>query len=100
MAIPEDILKQIRCCIRNCQHYVNEPIMVNCCARNACKMCIQNLKEDRFECICGEINKKDDYMKATTNTTAETLKSVFILPILKELDEKLLLAESSLTGFI
>ena len=48
----------------------------------------------------GEINKKDDYMKATTNTTAETLKSVFILPILKELDEKLLLAESSLTGFI
>ena len=100
MAIPEDILKKIKCCINNPQHYVNQPIMMNCCASNACKTCIQNLNEDTFKCICGKVNKKVDYINAITNEGIEMLKSVFILPLLKDLDEKLFLAESSLTGFL
>jgi hypothetical protein len=98
MSIPEDILKQIKCCISNPHHYVDQPIMLNCCSSNACKTCIKNLSDASFKCICGKVNKKGDYIAAATNKAVEMLKAVFILPLLKELDEKLLLAESALTG--
>jgi hypothetical protein len=74
--------------------------MMNCCASNACKTCIQNLNEDTFKCICSKVNKKIDYINAVINVAVEMLQSVFILPLLKDLDEKLFLAESSLTGFL
>jgi len=81
MPIPEDISKKLRCCISDPNHYFDEPIMLNCCAGNACKRCIQSISDASFKCCCGKLNKKDDYVKATKNEAAEMLKAVFIVPL-------------------
>ena len=97
MSIPESILKVIKCCVSNPEHYVHEPVQLNCCSSNACKTCIKNFSEE-FQCKCGKVNKKATYLNSITNEAAELLKQTFIIPILAEIEQKLIATESLMKG--
>ena len=99
MSIPENILQKLKCCVSNPEHYIHEPVQLNCCSRNACKACIKNLNEE-FKCNCQRVNKKIAYLNATTNETAEVLKETFIKPIMTEIEQKSNAIEILLNGNI
>ena len=60
MSLPEYVLSQIKCCLSQDQHILEEPVLLKC-GGNACKECIQNY---RFECQkCSMKHNKNDFVE-------------------------------------
>ena len=72
MEIPDDILKQITCCLKTDNHIVNEPILVEC-GSNACKKCVSECCEMTLYCYsCNNRHDKKKLDNSTVNKIAES----------------------------
>jgi hypothetical protein len=107
MSIPKEVLNKIRCCLFDDGHIVIEPVVLKCGA-NACIKCFDNSTVTKIKCFgCNETHKKNDLLNAAETdseivdslihsflpdlfedlknkleTTAELLKSLFLLYVL------------------
>ena len=66
MPIPDNILKQLKCCLNNDGHIVIEPLLIPC-GGNACKSCVKDLKETNACYSCNGRHSINDLANATTN---------------------------------
>ena len=99
MPIPEALLKEIKCCITNDDHFVEEPILLKC-GGNACKKCINDSVEPLIKCYrCNNKHEKKKMLNLTINTIIETMISSFSEDIYKHLDEKIETTKEMLKGF-
>jgi hypothetical protein len=77
MPIPENILNQIKCCLNNDGHIVNESILVQCGA-NACKKCIFDSTNTTLRCFsCNGSHEKNDLLNAPINKMVKSVIHVF-----------------------
>jgi hypothetical protein len=80
MSIPEVLLNQLKCCLNNDGHIVNEAIVLKC-AGIACKNCFEDLKAENLILNCYKCNRKHDkkvLLVAPRCELAETLIRTFI----------------------
>jgi hypothetical protein len=89
MPIPEIYLNQIKCCLNNDGHIVNEPILLNCGA-NACKKCVIDSTDDILRCFnCNYSHDKNDLLNAPINKLAESVIHVHSNDLVQYLNESL-----------
>ena len=54
----DELYQQIKCCLSDDEHFIDEPILI-ACGHNGCKKCIENLNEIQTSCrFCKTIHKK------------------------------------------
>jgi hypothetical protein len=89
MPIPENILKQIKCCLYDDGHIVNEPVLLKCGA-NACKKCVSDSIGGMIKCyFCNDQHEKNDLLNAPNNKMAEYGVQSFLDDLFKDLNNKL-----------
>jgi hypothetical protein len=89
MPIPENILKQIKCCLYDDGHIVHEPVLFKCGA-NACKKCVSDSIDDKIKCFfCNDQHKKKDLLNATNNKMVESVITLFLDDLFHDLNKKL-----------
>ena len=98
MPIPEDLLHQMKCCLNNDDHIVNEPILLTC-GSNACQKCIQESKNEILPCFgCNQNHRKKDYSNATINKIVQILINSFLSDLLSDLNRKIKNINEDLKG--
>jgi hypothetical protein len=96
MPIPENILKQIKCCLYDDGHIVNDPVVLKCGA-NACKKCVSDSIDGKIKCyFCNGQHEKNDLMNAPNNKMVESVITLFLDDLFQDLNKKL---ESTLVLF-
>lgn len=98
MSIPENVLKEIKCCLSNDDHIVIEPVLLSCDG-NACNRCIYSFKES----LCKNCSKKhdnDDVLYAPDNKMAKKLVEKYINEIFQDLIARLELIKEGLRGML
>jgi hypothetical protein len=61
------IIKNMKCCLENDDHVVQEAIMIRC-GGNACKNCIYNSNKSTIKCFyCNEYHQKTELLKMPSN---------------------------------
>jgi hypothetical protein len=99
MAIPETILNQIKCCLNDDGHIVNEPILLSCGA-NACKKCVCDSASTMIHCFSCNINHvKIDLLNAPNNKIVDSFIHLFLNDLFKDLNAKLESIAGLLKGF-
>jgi hypothetical protein len=89
MPIPENILKQIKCCLLDDDHIVNEPVVLKCGA-NACKKFVSNSIDGMIKCyFCNSQHEKNDLLNAPNNKIVEYVVQSFLDDLFKDLNNKL-----------
>ena len=89
MPIPENILKQIKCCLHDDGHIVNEPVLLKCGA-NACKKCVSDSIEGMLKCyFCNGQHEKKDLLNAPNNKMVESVITLFLDDLFQDLNKKL-----------
>ncbi len=89
MPIPGNILKQIKCCVYDDGHIVNEPVVLKCGA-NACKKCVSDSIGKTIKCyFCNSQHEKNDLLNAPNNKMAESVIILFLDDLFKDLNSKL-----------
>jgi hypothetical protein len=100
MPIPEDILKQMKCCLSDDGHIVIEPIVLKC-GSNACKQCANNSNESMFKCFkCMEYHEINFLLNAPKNKKVESLIHSFLPDLFKDLKNKLNSTAELLKGLL
>ena len=98
MHIPEDILSDLKCCIRSDYHYAYEPILLKC-GSNACRNCIIDSPNEKIKCYgCGDDHEKKDYLDSKINKIAKTISISFLKDLIHNLNSSLSTFESFLKG--
>jgi hypothetical protein len=89
MLIPENILKQINCCLYDDGHIVNEPVLLKCGA-NACKKCVSDSSDGMLSCFfCNSQHEKKDLLNASNNKMVESVITLFLNDLFHGLNKKL-----------
>ncbi len=89
MPIPENILKQIKCCLYDDGHIVNEPVLLKCGA-NACKKCVSDSIGGKIKCFfCNDQHEKKDLLNAANNKMVESVITLFLDDLFHDLNKKL-----------
>ena len=100
MPIHKDLLKEIECCLSNDGHIVSEPVLF-VCGGNACKNCVNNLKENSNKCYsCDRNHDKKDLTNAPFNKLAETIIKMNLNDLFEIIDEKLRITVESLKSLM
>ena len=83
MPFPENLLKQIKCCLnKNDKHTLVDPVLLKC-GGNACKECVTG----SIKCLnCNETHLKGDFIE---NKLAESLIRSFMKDQYVSLDEEI-----------
>jgi hypothetical protein len=99
MPIHQDLLKEIECCLSNDRHIVSEPVLFEC-GENACKNCVNSLKENSNKCYsCDKNHDKKELLNAPFNKLAETIIKINLKDIFELIGEKVRTTIESLQGF-
>jgi hypothetical protein len=99
MPIPEDILKQMKCCLSDDGHIVHEPVLLNCGA-NACIKCVNDLTITKIKCCsCNGTHEKNDLLNAPKNKFVESFTLSFLPDLFHDLNAKLKTTDELLKGF-
>jgi hypothetical protein len=89
MPIPEDILNQIKCCLNDDGHFVQEPILLKCGA-NACKKCVLYSTNSILKCYSCNLNhEKNDFINSPINKMVESVINLFSTDLFQYLEEKI-----------
>jgi hypothetical protein len=89
MPIPENILKQIKCCLYDDGHIVNEPVLLKCSA-NACKKCVSDSIDGMIKCFfCNDQHEKNYLLNAPNNNMVEYVVQPFLDELFQDLNKKL-----------
>jgi hypothetical protein len=98
MSIPENILKELKCCLKKDSHFAYEPVVLKC-GSNACKNCIIEAKDDKLRCFsCGDDHKKSEYLDFKINKVAKSVIKSFLNDLIQDLNAKLAATEQFLKG--
>ena len=98
MPIPENILSDLKCCIKSDYHYAYEPILLKC-GSNACKNCITEASNAKVKCYgCGDNHDIKDYLDSKINKIAKTISITFLNDLIQNLNSRLSKLESFLKG--
>ena len=98
MPIPEDILKQMKCCLSDDGHIVNEPVVLKC-GSNACKKCASDLIS--VKCFgCNDTHEKKELMNAPINKIVNSFINLFLEDLFLDLKNKLKSTAELLKGFV
>jgi hypothetical protein len=94
MPIPEDVLKQIKCCLNEDGHIVHEPVLLKC-GYNACKKCCSDLVVSTVKCFsCHNSHDKNELLNAPYNKAIDLI----IKKNLNDLFQDLNLKQESIKG--
>ena len=98
MSIPEDMLKQMRCCLSDDGHIVHEPIALKC-GLYACKKCIDNSVVSTLKCLgCNGTHEKNDFINAEISKLVESIIKSFLPDLFQYLNEKMIYTCDLLKG--
>jgi hypothetical protein len=99
MPIPETILNQIKCCLNNDGHIVNESILVQCGAY-ACKKCIfDSTINTKLRCLsCNGSHERNDLLNAPINKMVDSVIELFSNDLIQYLNESLESSVACLKG--
>ena len=99
MSIQKNIIDEIKCCLDQDGHYVQEPILLTC-GGNACKRCRNVSQSVKYvKCYsCKQQHNKSDYKDATINKMMETFINFHLSDLDQELNANLLSLKDSLKG--
>jgi hypothetical protein len=98
MPVPEILLNQIKCCLNNDGHILNEPILLNCGA-NACKQCVFDSTDLILRCLsCNSSHEKNDLLNEPINKIVESVIKLFSNDLIKYLNESLESSVACLKG--
>jgi hypothetical protein len=99
MPIPEDILKQMKCCLHDDHHIVNEPVLLKC-GGNACKKCVNYSNYGMIKCFfCDGQHEKNDCLNAPNNKMVESVIKIFLDDLFQDLNKKIESTKELLKGF-
>ena len=98
--VTEEFLNEIKCCLNDDGHYVNEPILMKCGA-NACKNCINESHNEVLECKkCNGQHNKSDYVNAVINKFVQNFQNANLNAIVEDIKTRLAFVKDSLKGFL
>jgi hypothetical protein len=98
MPIPENILNQIKCCLNNNDHFINEPILLECGA-NACKKCVFDSTNSTLRCYsCNGSHERNDLLNAPINKMVVSVIELFSNDLIQNLNESLESSVACLKG--
>jgi hypothetical protein len=87
--IPKIILNQLKCCLFDDGHIVNEPIILRCGA-NACKKCIIDSFDTKLKCFsCKNNHKKIDFLNKPINKLVNSVIEMYSNDIIQYLSKLL-----------
>lgn len=89
MALNEEIINMLKCCLYDDEHIVKEPVLLKC-GGNACKLCIQGVVKNEVSCyFCGQIHSYDDLKNLHLNPQVSTLiEKTFLNDLISILNNK------------
>jgi hypothetical protein len=94
--IPEYVLNEIKCCFHEDQHILLEPVLLKC-GGNACKGCIDDLKESFFKCSkCNSTHNKNDFFE---NKSSEALIRFLMKDLTENLNKEIKSMKGLLSGY-
>jgi hypothetical protein len=101
MSIPEDILKEIQCCLSTkYDHIAIDPVLLNCDG-NACNKCIYELSNSDYNCKkCHEKHDPNGLLFAPDNIRAKRLTEKYLNEIFNDLTIRLDSIKDHLKGKI
>jgi hypothetical protein len=89
MSIPEDMLKQMRCCLSDDGHIVQEPIVLKC-GLTACKICVDDSVTAILYCFgCNGTHEKKDFIDAPIIKFIESFIKSSLPDLFQDLNNKL-----------
>ena len=100
MPIPEDLYKQMLCCLSEDHHIVFDPILITLCNGHACKTCINNIHSETVQCLyCEKEHKKRDLLSMPSNPVMKTIiEKSYLNDLIDDLDKKFQDKLDSCTG--
>jgi hypothetical protein len=94
-AVPDYILKDIKCCLNEDQHILLEPVLLKC-GGNACKGCISDSSTASVKCLkCNTTHDKNDFIE---NKSFESVIRFFLKDLSNNLDDEIKSMKDLLTG--
>jgi hypothetical protein len=99
MVIPDEMQKQIKCCLNSQDHIVFEPKLINC-GGNACSKCIENLTLTRVKCYyCKNEHEKDELQQMPLNLAiGEMIQKRFLKELVINLNTSLKKMSDTIKG--
>jgi hypothetical protein len=98
MPIPETLLNQMRCCLYDDGHIVDEPLLFSC-GFNACKKCINDSTVTTIKCFgCNGEHEKSVLLTAPNNKFVESFIQSFLPDLFQDLRTKLQSIDDLLKG--
>ena len=93
------ILKNMKCCLNDDNHIVQEAVMVKC-GGNACKSCIYNSNKSTIKCFyCNEYHLKAELIKMPCNYIFQKLiENKYFKSLAADLKKELIETFSDLTS--
>ena len=86
MPIPDELLKEMKCCLSNDGHILFEPILINC-GGNACKQCIRESEDRKLNCFnCNDKHERKELFKSPINKIVQTLVKSFFNDLLTDVE--------------
>ena len=99
MMLSKEVNQQIRCCLSNNGHVIDDAISITSCMGNCCKGCIDNLKGNLAKCFnCDKEHEVEELKKMPKCPAVKVIISMVIGELFKEINEKLETARENLTG--
>ena len=101
--IKEDIKSQFKCGLSvstDDNHFLIDPFLL-LCGHSVCLGCLEDLKNNQFECYhCKSLLKKDDMKNRIPNQAIKIFMSGYLNDVNEELDSKIKKTIDLLTGKI
>ena len=89
MTIPETLFNQMRCCLYDDGHVVDEPLLLKC-GFQACKKCIIDPTVTTIKCFgCNGEHEKNDLLNSPINKFVEPFIQLFLPDLFQDLRTKL-----------
>jgi hypothetical protein len=90
MPIPNELYRQMLCCVSEDLHIVFEPVLITICNGHACKNCINNLSTDTVNCLyCNKEHKKREMLTMPINHVMKTIiEKTYLNDLIDDLEKK------------